>query len=235
MWNDRTRLLIGEDKLKRLQSKHVLIVGVGGVGGYAAECICRSGVERITLVDGDTVSETNINRQIIALQSTIGKPKVEVLKARLSDINPDADITSYFRFLTVDDIKEFLLSQHFDYVIDAIDSLSPKVELCAQSLFHNINIVSSMGAGGRTDPTKIVVSDISQTYNDRLARAVREKLRKQKIFKGLKVVFSTEPPAMGAVDTDDADTMHRSVRGTISYLPPMFGCMLAGEVIQDLL
>jgi tRNA threonylcarbamoyladenosine dehydratase len=234
-WQSRTELLIGEDGVKTLSAGNILIVGTGGVGAYSAECICRAGIGKITLVDGDTVSETNINRQLPATHKTVGMCKTEVLKLHFKNINPQLQINTINKFLTAADIAELLDSENFNYIIDAIDTLVPKVALCLGAITRNIPIISSMGAGGRIDPTKIQVADISKTYNDGLAAAFRQRLRKNGIYKNVKVVFSTETPNPDAVITTSGANNQRSVRGTISYLPAIFGCMIAGEVIRDLL
>ena len=235
MWNERTQLLIHEDNVKRLQQCNVLIVGVGGVGAYSAEHICRSGIGAITIVDADSVSESNINRQLIALHSTIGIPKVELMRDRMLDINPELRIEARNMFVNPDNIPEIVGSQHFDYIVDAIDTIAPKIALLTYAYNHNIPVISSMGAGGRTDPTKISVTDISKTYNDKLASVVRQRLRKEGIRSGIKVVFSTEVADTEAVMQTPGARNQCSVRGTVSYIPALFGTMIAGTVIKDLI
>ena len=235
MWNERTQLLIHEDNVKRLQQCNVLIVGVGGVGAYSAEHICRSGIGAITIVDADSVSESNINRQLIALHSTIGIPKVELMRDRMLDINPELRIEARNMFVNPDNILEIVGSQHFDYIVDAIDTIAPKIALLTYAYNHNIPVISSMGAGGRTDPTKISVTDISKTYNDKLASVVRQRLRKEGIKSGIKVVFSTEVADTEAVMQTPGARNQCSVRGTVSYIPALFGTMIAGTVIKDLI
>lgn len=235
MWNERTLLLIHEENVKRLQQCNVLIVGVGGVGAYSAEHICRSGIGAITIVDADSVSESNINRQLIALHSTIGIPKVELMRDRMLDINPELKIEARNMFVTTDNIPEIVGSQHFDYIVDAIDTIAPKIALLTYAYNHNIPVISSMGAGGRTDPTKISVTDISKTYNDKLASVVRQRLRKEGIMSGIKVVFSTEVADTEAVMQTPGARNQCSVRGTVSYIPALFGTMIAGTVIKDLI
>lgn len=235
MWNERTQLLIHEDNVKRLQQCNVLIVGVGGVGAYSAEHICRSGIGAITIVDADSVSESNINRQLIALHSTIGIPKVELMRDRMLDINPELRIEARNMFVNPDNILEIVGSQHFDYIVDAIDTIAPKIALLTYAYNHNIPVISSMGAGGRTDPTKISVTDISKTYNDKLASVVRQRLRKEGIRSGIKVVFSTEVADTEAVMQTPGARNQCSVRGTVSYIPALFGTMIAGTVIKDLI
>lgn len=235
MDNSRTIALIKDDGIKRLHDTNMLIVGIGGVGAYSAECVCRAGIGRITLIDGDCVSSSNLNRQLPALTSTIGKPKVEVLRERFLDINPDLKIHVINKFIAEDDIDEILDRGKFDYIIDAIDMIKPKVALCKGANERKISIACSMGAGGRTDPSKVCVADISKTYNDGLAAAFRARLRKEGIYKGIKVVFSTELADESSIITESSGGRQTSVRGTISYLPAIFGTMLAGVAIQDVL
>ncbi|MCP9610476.1 tRNA threonylcarbamoyladenosine dehydratase [Coprobacter tertius] len=233
-WLSRTGLLIGDEKLQRLSQSNILVVGTGGVGAYAAEMLCRAGVGRMTIIDGDVVSPSNINRQLIALHSTIGKPKTEILADRLKDINPSIVLKAEFRYLSCDDIKEILDSEKYDYVIDAIDTLAPKITLIEQCIKRKLKIISSMGAGGRTDPAKIIYGDISDTYHCSLAKAVRKRLQSIGIKKGLKVVFSTEQADKKAVIATSNERNKKSTVGTISYLPAMFGCYLAAFVIRKI-
>lgn len=233
-WLSRTRLLFGDESIKRLQNAHVLVVGVGGVGAYAAEMVVRAGIGALTIIDGDTVSESNLNRQLVALHSTLGKSKVEVLKERFLDINPDLKLTAQHRFIEEEDIPALLEGGEIDFVIDAIDTLAPKVALIAYCLRHKIKIVSSMGAGRRKDPSAIRIADIADTYHCALAKAVRLRLRKEGISKGLKTVFSTEQADRNAVVVVEGERNKKSTVGTISYLPAIFGCYLAGHVIRKL-
>ena len=233
-WLSRTRLLFGDAPIKRLQKAHVLVVGVGGVGAYAAEMVVRAGIGALTIIDGDTVFESNLNRQLVALHSTLGKSKVEVLKERFLDINPDLKLTAQHRFIEEEDIPALLEGGEIDFVIDAIDTLAPKVALIAYCLRHKIKIVSSMGAGGRKDPSAIRIADIADTYHCALAKAVRLRLRKEGISKGLKTVFSTEQADRTAVVVVEGELNKKSTVGTISYLPAIFGCYLAGHVIRKL-
>ena len=188
-WLERTKLLMGEVTVERYISAHILIVGVGGVGAYAAEMLVRSGVGELTIVDADVVSESNLNRQLIALHSTLGKSKVEVLEKRLLDINPNLKIHSFNEFLKDERIPELLDSVRFDYVVDAIDTLSPKVFLIQHAIERKIPLISSMGAGAKFDITKISIADISKSYNCALAKAVRKRLSKVGVKKGFTVVF----------------------------------------------
>ncbi len=233
-WLRRTQQLLGEDKLQLLQQAHVLVVGVGGVGAYAAEMICRAGVGRITLVDGDVVGESNINRQLIALHSTLGKPKAEVLAQRLLDINPSLQLEAKQLFLEETAVDALLDEVHYDFVVDAIDTLAPKVALIERAMRRKVKIVSSMGAGGRVDPTAIAFADIANTYHCALAKAVRKRLATVGIRGGLKVVFSTEQTNRNAIIRTDEERNKKSTVGTISYLPAIFGCYLASYVIRKL-
>lgn len=233
-WLSRTRLLLGQEKLENLMEKHVLVVGAGGVGAYAAEMLCRAGVGRLTVADGDTVNASNINRQLIALHSTVGMEKTAVLARRLRDINPDLKLEVRQEFLEGEGLIRLLDECDYDYVVDAIDTLTPKVELITECLRRKQRIISSMGAGGRMDPTQITYGDISDTRECALARAVRCRLRKQGIRRGLKVVFSTEPADRDAVLMTETERNKKSTVGTVSYMPAMFGCYLAAFVIRKL-
>ena len=232
-WLERTELLMGSEKLERLRQKHVLVVGLGGVGAYAAEMIARAGVGHMTIVDGDTVSISNINRQLPALHSQVGKPKTEVMAARLHDINPDIDLTIVNEFIR-DERMVQLLENKYDYVVDAIDTLSPKVFLIYHSIQMGLPIISSMGSGGKTDPTKLQIADISKTFNCKLARSIRKRLHRKGIDKGLTVVFSTELTDKTAVLEVDDEENKKSTVGTISYMPALFGIYCASKVIRDL-
>ncbi|MCQ2350762.1 MAG: tRNA threonylcarbamoyladenosine dehydratase [Paludibacteraceae bacterium] len=229
-FTERTQLLIGEEGVSRLSNARVLVAGTGGVGAYAAEMICRAGVGHITLVDSDTVKPSNINRQLPALHSTIGEYKVDLLAERFKDINPDAEVVAIKEFLDDTNLQQ-IMSEGFDYVIDAIDSITPKIHLIEYCLKNKVKIISSMGAGGRLDPSKVQVADISKTYQCSLARTVRERLKKDGISKGLKVVFSSEPVKKDSVIEVNDEKCKRSTTGTISYIPAVFGCYLASEVI----
>lgn len=233
-WCQRTALLWGEARLQELQRAHVLVVGLGGVGGYAAEMLARSGIGRMTIVDADIVQPSNINRQLVALHSTIGRPKAEALAERLYDINPDLKLEVVAEFLKDDNMVELLKRTRYDFVIDAIDSLSPKVYLIALTLRHGYPIVSSMGAGAKSDPTQVQVADINRSYNCALARALRKRLRKMGIQRGVPVVFSSELPDEEAVVEISGERCKRSTAGTVSYMPALFGCHLAAYVLKHL-
>ena len=233
-WKQRTRLLLGEEKMERLQQAHVLVVGLGGVGAYAAEMICRAGVGRMTIVDADMVQPTNINRQLPALHSTMGREKAEVLAVRFKDINPDIQLTVLPVFLKDDNIPELLDATRYDFVVDAIDTLAPKCYLIAEALKRHIKIVSSMGAGAKSDITQIRFADIWDTYHCGLSKAVRKRLQKLGIKRKLPVVFSTEQADPKAVLLTEDEQNKKSTCGTVSYMPAVFGCYLAEYVIKRL-
>ena len=232
-WLDRTNLLLGPQNLEKLKNANVLVVGLGGVGAVAAEMICRAGVGKMTIADGDIVEITNRNRQLPALKSTEGRPKTEILAQRLLDINPGLELNSVFEFVRDERAVELLKSQSFDYVVDAIDTLSPKVFLIHHALELGLNLVSSMGAGGKIDPSKVAVTDISKSYNCKLARMIRKRLNKLGIKKGFRVVFSSEGVDENAIRLEEGQNKKSSV-GTISYMPAVFGCFAASVVIRDL-
>lgn len=233
-WKQRTRLLLGEEKSERLRQAHVLVVGVGGVGAYAAEMLCRAGVGHLTLVDADTVQPTNINRQLPALHSTLGQPKVEVLAARFRDINPEVELTVLPVFLEDENIPRLLDAARYDFVVDAIDTLAPKCHLIAEALRRRIKIVSSMGAGAKSDITQVRFADVWDTYHCGLSKAVRKRLQKMGIRHKLPVVFSTEQADPKAVLLTDDERNKKSTCGTVSYMPAVFGCYLAEYVIRRL-
>ncbi len=232
-WMSRTRLLMGDPALEQLMRAHVLVVGLGGVGGICAEMIARAGVGRMTIIDADTVEASNRNRQLPALVSTDGMPKAEVLAERLRDINPALELTVVNEFLSAENRERLLGGTQYHYAVDCIDTLSPKVHFIRYCLDSGLPIVSSMGAGGKVDPTQIKIIDISGTYNCKLAYYVRKKLHSFGIYSGLKVVFSPErAPEKNIVLTESGPK--KSVIGTISYIPAVFGCTLASVVIRDL-
>ncbi|MDE6533965.1 MAG: tRNA threonylcarbamoyladenosine dehydratase [Muribaculaceae bacterium] len=231
VWNDRTERLIGAESVERLQSASVLVVGVGGVGGYAAEMLARTGIGHLTLVDADAVAQSNINRQLIATHSSVGESKVVLFAERFHDINPEASIDVRMDFLTADNLNTFFCDKNYDYVIDAIDTVSPKVALIAHCLRHNIPIISSMGAGGRIDPTRIGYFDLWETREDGLARAVRQKMKSMFLRRPLKVVASTEKPSSHSLVK--VETLNkRTSYGTIASIPAIFGIYLANHVIR---
>ena len=233
-WQQRTGLLLGEEKMERLRKAHVLVVGLGGVGAYAAEMLCRAGVGQMTIVDADTVQPTNINRQLPALHSTLGKPKAEVLAERFRDINPDIRLTVLPVYLKDEAIPELLDSMRFDFIVDAIDTISPKCYLIYHALQRGIKIVCSMGAGAKSDITQIRFADLWETYHCGLSKAVRKRLQKMGVKRKVPVVFSTEQADPNAVVLVDNEQNKKSTTGTISYMPAVFGCYLAEYVIHKL-
>ncbi len=231
-WLNRTELLLGTNKLNKLKNSHVLVVGLGGVGAYAAEMLCRAGIGKLTIVDGDEVELTNLNRQLPGTTSNIGKQKAEVLFERFKDINPEIELEVICEYIHDKRILE-VLHTDFDYVVDAIDTLAPKVYLIYHSIQRGLPIVSSLGAGGKMNPELIKTVDISKSYNCKLGRMMRKRLGKFGIKKGFKVVFSPEDVAGSAVRLEEGINK-KSVVGTISYMPPLFGCHVAAVVINAL-
>lgn len=233
-WLERTKLLVGEKKLEKLSNSHVLVVGLGGVGAYAAEQICRSGVGEMTIVDGDNIHLTNLNRQLPALHSTLNQPKAEVIGQRLLDINPALKLHVIQEYIRDDRMKE-ILSQKYDYVVDAIDTLSPKIFLIYDSLRNGHRLVSSMGSGGKVDSSLVRIADISESYNCPLARILRKRLRRLGIRDGFKVVFSAEDVPDEAMIPCEGEPNKKTTVGTISYMPPIFGCFIASVVVRGLM
>ena len=233
-WQQRTELLLGEDKMRRIRESHVLVVGLGGVGAYAAEMICRAGVGKMTIVDADTVQPTNLNRQLPALTSTLGMSKAQILEARFKDINPQIELTVLPVFLKDDNIPELLDNTKYDFIVDAIDTLSPKCYLIYHALQRRIKIVSSMGAGAKSDITQVRFADLWDTYHCGLSKAVRKRLQKMGIKRKVPVVFSTEQADPKAVLLTDDEKNKKSTCGTVSYMPAVFGCYLAEYVIKRL-
>lgn len=233
-WQERTLLLTGQEKLEKLAKAHVLVCGLGGVGSYATEQLVRAGIGRLTIVDGDTIHETNRNRQLPALVSTHDAFKADVLGERLLDINPDLDLIIIKEYIKDESIIE-TLEHGYDYVIDAIDTLAPKVYLIYHTLQAGMPLVSSMGSGGKLDPSLIKVNDIDETYNCRLAYYIRKRLHKLGIWKGFKAVYSPESVSRSAVAPLEGERNKKSSVGTISYMPAMFGCYCASVVIRDLM
>ncbi len=233
-WMSRTQLLLGDDAIEKLIQQHVLVVGLGGVGGICAEMIARAGIGRMTIVDADTVDLSNCNRQIPALHSEAGKLKAEVMARRIRDINPDITLTVLNEFIDAERIAQLLDEGDFNYAVDCIDTLSPKVAFIKACLDRKIPIVSSLGAGGKVDPSKVKVTDISKTHDCRLAKYVRKRLHAEGIFRGVKVVFSPEKIDKSRVIETEKAYPKKSIIGTISYMPAIFGCTAASIVIRDL-
>lgn len=234
-WLDRTSLLIGEEGVAKLKGSHVLVVGLGGVGAYAAEQLARAGVGKMTIVDGDTVNVTNRNRQLLALESTIGRPKAEVMAERIRDINPDIELEVINQYMKDEAIIE-LVSHPYDYIVDAIDTVAPKVFLLYYAKQNNQRIVSSMGAGGKFHPEMIQVADISQSHHCRLAFYIRKRLHRLGVQDGITVVFSPEPVDDSAILKNVENEQNKvSNVGTISYIPAAFGIFCASVVINGLL
>jgi len=233
-WQSRTELLLGKKQLEKLHKSHVLVAGVGGVGAYAIEMLVRAGVGEITMVDADIVKSSNRNRQLIALTSTEGRAKVEVMRDRALDINPLVKINIKYEFLKDGNIP-MLLEVPYDYIIDAIDSLSPKTYFIVNCLKNKIPLISSMGAGGKIDPTKVQICDISKSYHCKLAKMVRKRLSKFQIKDGFDVVFSPEPTSPENVIFIDDEKNKKTTVGTISYMPTLFGILAASKVIRELI
>lgn len=233
-WMQRTELLLGEDNMRKLRDARVLVVGIGGVGAYAAEMICRAGVGHMTLADADTVSESNINRQLVALHSTVGQYKTEVLAKRLTDINPQVELSVVNDYIRDALTYELLDSDRFDYVVDAIDTLSPKAALIKGALDRGYPLVSSMGAGAKTDPSLMEICDISKSHHCPLAHMLRKRLHKMGVYSGFWAVFSPEPIRDGAMIRCE-ETNKKSNVGTVSYLPAVFGCGCASVVVRGII
>lgn len=233
-WLSRTQLLIGDEKLNRLMNAHVLIVGMGGVGSFAAEFICRSGIGEMTIIDGDVVDPSNRNRQLPALATTHGQSKADLMGERLMQINPELKLHVIKEFVRPERVHELLTGKP-DYVVDAIDSITPKLTFIKAAYGMGLRIVSSMGAGAKLDPTQLQVTDISKTYNCPFAQQIRKQLRNDGIRKGIKVAFSPEVPMKESLMLTDGSNFKKSAYGTISYLPATFGAVLASVVIRDLM
>lgn len=233
-WLARTELCLGPEALEKLRGAHVLVTGLGGVGSWAAEMICRAGVGRMTIVDGDVVTAANRNRQLPALKSTEGISKAVVMGARLMDINPDLKLRVISEFIRDERMIEILEEDKYDFIVDAIDTLSPKVFLIYHSLRLKLQIVSSMGAGGKFDPTSVRVADISETNFCSLARILRKKLHRLGVYEGFMAVYSPEPVDKEKIIRGSAETNKASNVGTISYMPALFGIVCASVVIRRL-
>jgi tRNA threonylcarbamoyladenosine dehydratase len=232
-WMERTELLLGDRVLERFQSAHVLVVGLGGVGAYAAEQLCRAGIGSMTIADGDTVQPGNRNRQLPALSSTEGRLKAEVMASRLLDINPALKLRVLPEFIR-DEALQRVAAEPADYVVDAIDTLSPKVWLIEHALRNGHRVVSSLGAGGKTDPTLVRIDDIERSHHCRLGKILRKRLHRLGVRRGVTVVYSTEEIAREAMQAVDDERNKKTIVGTISYMPPLFGCLCASVVLRGL-
>ncbi len=230
-WLERTELLVRKEGIEKLKNATILVVGLGGVGSYAAEFIARAGVGKMTLVDGDVFDETNKNRQLPALNSTIGKSKAKVLAERLKDINPEIELTVVEEFLSPE-MAYNIVTKDFDYVLDCIDSITPKINLIVAARRKKVKIISSMGAGGKLDATKVKVKDIGKTKNCTMARVLRKRLKERKVDKGVKAVYSEEVQIPESVKITDGTNFKKSYYGTISYMPAAFGLQAAAHVVN---
>lgn len=233
-WLERTELLVGKDNLQALKNKKILIIGLGGVGSFAAEFIARAGVGRMTIVDGDVVDITNINRQLVALHSTVGTSKAQVMAERIRDINPEIELTVVQKFILPEDI-ETLIGKDFHFVLECIDSITPKLTIIKYCRRNKIKIISSMGAGGRLDASKIHVADISKTHQCPLAQTVKKRLKRDGVYDNVKVVYSSEPVSKDTMQLTDGLHFKKSYYGTSSFIPALFGLNMASYVIRKLI
>ena len=231
-WMSRTALLLGAERMERLRQSHVLVVGTGGVGAYAAEMLVRAGVGRMTLLDADRVQPSNINRQLCALHSTVGEEKVRVLERRFKDINPDLRLVVRPEYLEEQDVEALLDGEHYDFIVDAIDTIAPKCALIMGAMRRRLRIVSSMGAGAKTDITQVRFADLWETYHCGLSKAVRSRLKREGMRRPLPVVFCTQQAELSAVVRVDGERNKKTTTGTVSYMPAVFGCYLAQYVIE---
>lgn len=231
---ERTHILLGDTGLATLRNQHIFVAGMGGVGSYCTEALARAGIGRLTLLDHDVIATSNINRQLPALLSTVGQSKAELMKARIADINPDCEVTLIRTFLGIENVHQ-LVPTDCDYVIDCIDSMNCKVALVSYSVSLGLRVASSMGAGNKLDPARIRVADISQTSVCPLAREMRKRLRDEGIKQGVLTVYTDENPRPPLPQQPVDRGRPRAVNGTISYMPPLFGMMLAGAVLKQLL
>ena len=233
-WQERTELLLGHDQMERIRRAHVLVVGVGGVGSYAAEMLARAGVGHLTLLDADRVQASNINRQLCALHSTVGEEKVQVLARRFKDINPVLELDVRAEYLEEGAAAALLDSGNFDFIVDAIDTIAPKCALIEEALRRRMRIVSSMGAGAKTDITQVRFADLWETYHCGLSKAVRSRLKRDGMRRPLPVVFCAQQADPAAVARVEGERNKKTTTGTVSYMPAVFGCYLAQYVISRL-
>lgn len=233
-WQERASLLFKEEGLEKLKNANILIVGLGGVGSFAAEFLTRAGIGMLTIVDGDTVDITNINRQLPALHSTIDQPKVKIVGDRLMDINPELNLTRIEEFISPERAHE-IVTTDFDYVLDCIDSITPKVNLILAAKRKKVKVISGMGAGGKLLSSKVVVKDISKTEVCPLAKQIRKRLKKEGISSGVKAVFSTEVPDVSSLKMTDGKNYKKSFFGTNSWIPGLFGLHMAEHVVRYIL
>jgi tRNA A37 threonylcarbamoyladenosine dehydratase len=234
-WLERTELILGSKEMERLKNAHVLIVGLGGIGSFAGEFIARSGIGTMTIIDGDVFDITNKNRQLTALDSTIGKSKAQVLADRIRDINPDIQLNVIEEFVVPERVWELLNEYKPNYVMDCIDSLSPKIEWIVACKRFKIKIITHLGAGGKTDPSKVEVAALMNSYNCKLGQHVKKRMKRRGVgYKGVRCVFSSEIQQKDSLKMTDGSNFKRSFYGTVSYMPGLFGLMGAAEVIQYL-
>lgn len=234
-WLERTELIVGEKAIKNLQNAHVLIVGLGGIGSFAGEFIARAGVGKMTIIDGDAFDPTNKNRQLTALDSTIGRNKAVVLAERIRDINPEIELEVIEEFVLPERVWEILKDSKPDYVMDCIDSVTPKLEWLIACIALKVKIISAMGAGGKTDASRVEVTSLVKTHNCKLASHLKKRLKRKNVeFKKVKAVFSSELQQKGSLKMTDGKNFKRSFYGTVSYMPALFGLHAAAEVIDYL-
>ena len=232
-WLERTELLVKREPLEKLHQTNVLLVGLGGVGSYAAEFLVRAGIGKLTIVDGDIVDITNINRQLPALSTTVGQSKAALMRDRLLAINPQLELQAINTFLNPMETTELVNSSPFDYVMDCIDSVTPKLYLIKAAKAKGVKIISSMGAGGKTDSMKIQYADISKTHMCPFAFYIRKRLRREGVYTGVMTVFSEESPNRESIKMTDGTNFKTSFYGTISYIPALFGLHMASWVVRD--
>jgi tRNA threonylcarbamoyladenosine dehydratase len=231
-WLERTELLVGPEKIEALSKANVLLVGLGGVGSFAGEFLVRAGLGNITIIDGDVVDGTNINRQLQALHSTVGQGKAHLLEKRFLDINPQLNVIPITQFLNPEDMIAMIEREKFDYILDCIDSFSPKLMLIELAYKNGYKVISSMGAGGKTDPTKMRIGDLYESRECRFAQKVRKQLRRRGVGPGVTAIYSEEIQPKSALKLTDGANYKRSFYGTISYMPALFGLYIASEAIR---